>query len=168
MQAAKFTFVQIDRPDHPALSDRNEGPSICPGQFEVILAKYARMFAPTSLFVLDKLQACQLLCNRRVRRNPPRTRMVDAVVHGTSGAESVLNEYPMASAPPRRRARRGASAGFLAAQLRWVSFETSRELLLLPPSLVRSGTLRSDIYAPRPTLRRRAARIPVCRAKAAA
>ncbi|MET0384257.1 MAG: hypothetical protein ABW032_12630 [Burkholderiaceae bacterium] len=48
--------------------------------------------------------------------------------------------------PSHRCDNRRASSSFLAAQFRRVSREKSRAFLLLPPSLVRSGALRSDIY----------------------
>jgi hypothetical protein len=69
------------------------------------------------------------------------------VAPGTSGAEFIPIGYAGALTAPHRRAPRGASTGFLAAQLRRIFLETSRALLLLPPSLVRSGALRSDIYS---------------------
>ena len=158
MQAAKFTFVRTDTSGGLSMSDWSADFTFCPGQLGAIWADYRLMSPQKSLLVLDKAKSLRFAGPISDRPNPPRTRVVAAVVHGTSGAESTLNVCAVAAAPSHRRARHGASTGFLAAQLRRVSFETSRALLLLPPSLVRSGTLRSDIYARHPALARRAAR----------
>ena len=109
-----------------------------------------------SPLVLGKTRSWWLQPGARAGRNPPRIDLSGAVATGTSRAKSGLNDCAGASGPPHRRARRGASAGLLAAQLRRASVETSRALLLLPPSLVRSGALRSDIYSSAPAAGRRA------------
>ena len=104
------------------------------------------MNASIPLFVLDKLAHALFSFERRAAQVPLRIQVSAAVVPGTSGAESALNDNAEAPAPTHCRARRGVLSGFLAAQLRRFCLETSRALLLLPPSLVRSGALRSDIY----------------------
>jgi hypothetical protein len=83
----------------------------------------------------------------RERPKALQTKVSAAVAAGTSGAEFIRIRNAGALSAPHSRARRGASTGFLAAQLRRIFLETSRALLLLPPSLVRSGALRSDIYS---------------------
>ena len=158
MQAAKFTFVQTDCSSRLRMSDWSADFAFCPGHLGAIWANYPSMSLQSPLIVLDKIKSRRFIGSISGLSKPLRPRVLDAVARGTSGAESTLNMCAVAAVLPHRRARRGASTGFLAAQLRWVSFETSRALLLLPPSLVRSGTLRSDIYARHPALARRAAR----------
>ena len=157
MQAAKFTFVQTGPSGRPSMSDWSADFTFCPGHLGGIWANYRLMPLQKSAIVLDKAKSCQFAGSINERSKPLRAGVLDAVARGTSGAESTLNMCTVAAVPPHRRAPRGASTGFLAVQLRRVSFETSRALLLLPPSLVRSGTLRSDIYARHPALARRVA-----------
>ena len=102
------------------------------------------------MFVQDKIPFRRSRTLRRARHNPPQTKGIDAAVSGTSGAESRPIDCAKAGEPSHRRVDRGTLAGLLAAQLRRFALETSRALLLLPPSLVRSGALRSDIYPQAP------------------
>jgi len=157
MQAVKFTFVQTDCQGAASQADWNAELESCPGHSNQSLAKYPLMAANNPLFVLDKMNRRRFQHPGRARQSPPRTNVFDAVAAGTSGAESALNDSAKAARPTHRRARRGASAGLLAAQPRRISFATSRALLLLPPSLVRSGALRSDISSPAPARGRLAA-----------
>ena len=156
MQTATFTFVQTDRGGESIVRHWNAEFDICPGQQGRSLAKYAVISRPSPLFVQDKMTSLSWCDERRGRRTPPQIEVFDAVATGTSGAESGLNNCAEAAAPSHHRAKRGVPAGLLAAQLRRSSVETSRALLLLPPSLVRSGALRSDIYPPAPAKGRRA------------
>src|SRR5207237_6911161 len=98
------------------------------------------------MFVQDKTMSRRPHTAHRACQNFPESAVIDAVVGGTSGAKSRPIDCAKAGKPSHRRVDRGTSAGLLAAQLRWFVLETSRALLLLPPSLVRSGALRSDIY----------------------
>src|ERR1019366_6999757 len=120
MQAAKFTFVQTAPSGRLSMSDWSADFTLCPGHFGATWANYRYMPPQILLFVLDKTKS--RLFSRSIGEwsKPPRTRVVDAVARGTSGAESILNECAGAAAPSHRRARRGASTGFLAAQLRRV------------------------------------------------
>ena len=149
MQAALFTFIQKDSASRAACSDWNAEFAACPGQSTCTWAKYLHMSTVNPLFVLDKSAERGFHALRRAGHNPPRIKVLDAVACGTSGAEFSSNTCAEALAPSHHRARRGASIGLLAAQPRRSAFETSRALLLLPPSLVRSGALRSDIYSDR-------------------
>jgi hypothetical protein len=89
----------------------------------------------TPKFVQDGRKAEAAYAESTKRSHFHRMARIAAVIGGTSGAESVHS-----------------LASFIAAQLRGLARETSRALLLLPPSLVRSGALRSDIYTgPTPT-----------------
>ncbi len=166
MQAVKLTFVQTDRARATAGVDWNADFGICPGHSSASLAKYPHMLRQLRLFVLDKQFSSGIVSRRRRRLGAPPIKGVAAVQRGTSGAEFGSNHCAGAAAPSHRRAGRGVSAGFLAAQLRRSSVETSRALLLLPPSLVRSGALRSDIYSSAPASGRVAARsrVDACRA----
>jgi len=114
------------------------------------------MDGDASQLVQDKKIGFGRQMARRARPIPPRIKVIAAVALGTSGAKSPLNNGAEAAVPPHRRAWRGLTAGFLAAQLRRLAVETPRALLLLPPSLVRSGVLRSDIYPWAPVPARRA------------
>jgi hypothetical protein len=116
MQAEKFTFVQTDRQQGSTNVDWNADFSSCPGQFQSLLAKYLDMSTLNPLFVLDKLLLRKSHFRFVAHRNPPRIKGIDAVLTGTSGAESSQNDCAMAAAPSHRRARRGASVGLLAAQ----------------------------------------------------
>jgi len=158
MQAVKSTFVQTDLTGEPAKRHWSAKREICPGQFVVALAQSPINSARTPMFVQDKTSIRSSRTPRRARHYPPRTEGIDAAVGGTSGAKSRPSKCAKAGAPSHRRVDRGTSAGLLAAQLRRFALETSRALLLLPPSLVRSGALRSDIYPQAPA--------PGCRAGA--
>jgi len=101
------------------------------------------------MFVQDKSLSRGPHAARPAGHNPPGTEVIDAAAGGTSGAKSLPIECAKARSPAQRRVNRGVSStGFLAAQLRRSALETSRALLLLPPSLVRSGALRSDFHFP--------------------
>jgi len=117
-----------------------------PGQLAAGLAKCAVDPARRPMLVQDKSSCRRALRRRRGRHDPARIKVIDAQARGTSGAKSAPIDCVGARMLPHRRARRGTPAGLLAAQLRRFALETSRALLLLPPSLVRSGALRSDIY----------------------
>ena len=129
------------------MSHWNAQIDICPGQSGNSSAQYLGMSTHFPHFVQDNMRSCERRGKPRGRPNPPQIKVFAAVATGTSGAESDLNNCAEAAAPSHHRAKRGVPAGLLAAQLRRSSGVTSRALLLLPPSLVRSGALRSDIYS---------------------
>ena len=108
--------------------------------------KFWRMPTEIIRFVQCKSPADAAEFARSAREFPPETCWFAPVVYGTSGAECRLIACAVPSGAPRRHGPNGPPNGLFAAQLRRVSRETSRALLLLPPSLVRSGTLRSEIY----------------------
>ena len=104
----------------------------------------------SSNFVLDNMRTGPSAPDRHRAESLGEIDASAAVGTGTLGAEYVQMSWSGPEGSRCDRVDHDDSNGFIAAQPRRVSRVTSRALLLLPPSLVRSGALRSDIYADRP------------------